>query len=388
MLSVFKRTFVGLLAMALAGGMAVSCGGLIYEDEGDCAVSYRVRFRYDMNMKFADAFAHEVHSVTLYVLNEDGCIVWSKTESGDALAAEGYSMEVDVPAGKYGLLAWCDADEYKSWTFPQAKVRNDLGCALNHKSDADGSVYTDGRIDDLYYGYLAEADFSADEGTVMVTLPLMKNTNYFKVVLQHLSGKPVDKDKFEFFITDDNGKMDWDNSLLPCDSVTYRAWSVSSGSAEVDTRSVTEPAEATEPAEVTVPVVRQSSPATSVAELVEATEPVVRQSSPATSVASAGSATEPFGVALAELTTGRLFMGHKPRLHIRNKETGTTVLSVPLIDYALLVKGHYNKAIPDQEYLDRQDDYNMVFFLDKNENWANSFIYINSWKVVLQDTDL
>ena len=336
MLSVFKKTFIGLLAMALAGGMAVSCSGLIYEGEGDCDVSYRVKFRYDMNMKFADAFAHEVHSVTLYVLDEDGGIVWSKTESGDALAVEGYSMEVDVPAGKYGLLAWCDADEYKSWTFPQAKIRNDLGCALNHKSDADGSAYTDGRIDDLYYGYLAEADFTADEGTVMVTLPLMKNTNNFKVVLQHLSGKPVDKDKFEFFITDDNCKMDWDNSLIPCDNVTYRAWSVSSGSAEVGTRS----------------------------------------------------ATETFGVALAELTTGRLVMGHKPRLHIRNKETSTTVLSVPLLDYALLVKGRYNEAIPDQEYLDRQDDYNMVFFLDKNENWANSFIYINSWKVVLQDTDL
>ncbi len=322
--------------MALAGGMAVSCSGLIYEDEGDCDVSYRVKFRYDMNMKFADAFAHEVHSVTLYVLDEDGSIVWSKTESGDALTVEGYSMEVDVPAGKYGLLAWCDADEYKSWTFPQAKIRNDLGCALNHKSDADGSAYTDGRIDDLYYGYLAEADFTADEGTVMVTLPLMKNTNNFKVVLQHLSGKPVDKDKFEFFITDDNCKMDWDNSLIPCDNVTYRAWSVSSGSAEVGTRS----------------------------------------------------ATETFGVALAELTTGRLVMGHKPRLHIRNKETSTTVLSVPLLDYALLVKGRYNEAIPDQEYLDRQDDYNMVFFLDKNENWANSFIYINSWKVVLQNEEL
>ena len=336
MLSVFKKTFIVLLAMALAGGMAVSCGGLIYEDEGDCDVSYRVRFRYDMNMKFADAFAHEVHSVTLYVLDEDGSIVWSKTESGEALTVEGYSMEVDVPAGKYELLAWCDADEYKSWTFPQAKVRNDLGCTLNHKSDADGSAYTDGRIDDLYYGYLAEADFTADEGTVMVTLPLMKNTNNFKVVLQHISGKPVGKDKFDFFITDDNCKMDWNNSLLPCDSVTYRAWSVSSGSAEVGTRS----------------------------------------------------ATENFGVALAELTTGRLVMGHKPRLHIRNKETGATILSVPLIDYALLVKGRYNEAIPDQEYLDRQDDYNMVFFLDKNENWANSFIYINSWKVVLQNTDL
>lgn len=359
MLSVFKRTFTGLLATALACGMAVSCGGLIYEDEGDCAVSYRVRFRYDMNMKYADAFAHEVRGVTLYVLGEDGGIVWSKTEYGDALAAEGYSMEVDVPAGKYGLLAWCDADEYKSWTFSQPKVRTDLSCALNVKRDSEGSAYTDERVDDLYYGYLAEADFTADEGDVMVTLPLMKNTNYFKVVLQHLSGEPVDKDRFDFFITDDNGRMDWDNSLLPCDNVTYKAWAVSSGTAEVDTRAVTEPAEVTR----TTGSIASTSSATR-------------------------ASTETFGVALAELTTGRLVMGHKPRLHIRNKETGTTVLSVPLIDYALLVKGHYNKDISDQEYLDRQDEYNMVFFLDKNEKWANSFIYINSWKVVLQETDL
>ncbi len=363
MLSVFKRTYAGLLAMALACGMAVSsCGGLIYEDEGDCAVSYRVRFRYDMNMKYADAFVHEVRSVTLYVLDEDGSIVWSKTESGDALASEGYSMEVDVPAGKYGLLAWCDADEYKSWTFRQAKVRSDLDCALNTRQASDGSSITDGRIDDLYHGYLPEADFTADEGTVTVTVPLTKNTNNFRVVLQHLSGKPVDKDKFDFFITDDNGRMDWDNSLLPCDSVTYRAWAVSSGTAEADMQSVTESAEVT----------KATSVASMVGELCRTTS----------------SATETFGVALAELTTGRLVIGHKPRLHIRNKEAGTTVLSIPLIDYALLVKGHYNEGIPDQEYLDRQDEYNMVFFIDKNENWANTYIYINSWKVVLQDTDL
>ena len=64
------------------------------------------------------------------------------------------------------------------------------------------------------------------------------------------------------------------------------------------------------------------------------------------------------------------------------------MISVPLIDYALLIKGHYNEGISDQEYLDRQDEYNMVFFLDKNENWVNTYIYINSWKVVLQNTDL
>ena len=76
------------------------------------------------------------------------------------------------------------------------------------------------------------------------------------------------------------------------------------------------------------------------------------------------------------------------RLTVTNNETDETVLSIPLIDYALLVKGYYNRNMSDQEYLDRQDVYDMVFFLDKDGSWMNSYIYINSWKVVFQDTEL
>ena len=63
------------------------------------------------------------------------------------------------------------------------------------------------------------------------------------------------------------------------------------------------------------------------------------------------------------------------------------VLSIPLIDYALLVKGNYNKAMSNQDYLDRQDEYTMTFFLDEGE-WVSSVIYINSWRVVLNNTEL
>jgi hypothetical protein len=41
----------------------------------------------------------------------------------------------------------------------------------------------------------------------------------------------------------------------------------------------------------------------------------------------------------------------------------------------------------DQEYLDRQDEYNMTFFLDDDMQWVSSHILINSWKVVLNDVD-
>ena len=43
----------------------------------------------------------------------------------------------------------------------------------------------------------------------------------------------------------------------------------------------------------------------------------------------------------------------------------------------------------DQEYLDRQDEYNLTFFLDENNDWhMTSGIIINSWRIVLQDTGM
>ncbi len=334
MLSRIKATLLRLLASVLACSAAAACSGFIFEDEGDCSVVYRVKFRYDMNMKYADAFSHEVRAVTLYALGEDGSIVWKKSESGAALAAEGYSMVVDVPAGKYSLLAWCDADEYKSWNFNSAAASlSELGCSLNVKRSDDGTAYTDSRIDDLYYGWSPDVDFTSDEGVTVTTVSLTKDTKQFKVILQHLSGEAVDAEKFEFLISADNAVMDSGNGLVGEESVEYRAWAVSTGTATTK-------------------------------------------------------ADGELNLALAELSTGRLVKGRSPRLVVRAKDSGATVLSVPLVDYALLIKGHYNSGLDDQEYLDRQDEYNMIFFLDENDRWISAYIYINSWKVVLQDTEL
>ena len=333
MLSELKVKFRTLLAAALVCIAAPACSDLIYDDLSNCPV-YKVKFRYDWNMKYADAFAHEVKAVTLYVLDSKGSIVWSASESGEALAAQDYSMVVKVPAGKYDLLAWCDANEIGTYSFAEGTQKTDLGCSLNKKHAADGSAYIDTDLDRLYYGFLDGADFSARKGKVTATVSLVKNTNHFNVVLQHISGEPVDCDDFDFSISADNALMSWDNSLLADENVEYRAWSVYSGSVALGTKA------------------------------------------------------DALNVAIAELTTGRLVKGHSPRLNIRNNRNGETVLSVPLIDYALLVKGNYNRNLDDQEYLDRQDEYDMVFFLDEDDRWFNSFIYINSWKVVLQHTEL
>ena len=83
--SYIRKTIGKLLAVIAWTPILYACDGLIYDGEGDCSVNYRVKFCYDYNMKFADAFAHEVNVVTLYLLDADGRVVWQRTEQGEAL---------------------------------------------------------------------------------------------------------------------------------------------------------------------------------------------------------------------------------------------------------------------------------------------------------------
>ena len=92
-------------------------------------------------------------------------------------------------------------------------------------------------------------------------------------------------------------------------------------------------------------------------------------------------------VALAELTIGRMRADDSPTLYIKSRETGEDLVRLPLADYALLVKGYYRQGLSDQEYLDRQDEYTLTLFLDEGE-WVSSMIYINSWRVVINDSSV
>ena len=92
---------------------------------------------------------------------------------------------------------------------------------------------------------------------------------------------------------------------------------------------------------------------------------------------------------VAEFSVNRLMATHQPYLTVRRTNRDHAVLfRIPIVDYALLVKGNYNSKMDNQEYLDRQDEYNMTFFLDNDRNWISTIIYVNSWRVVLSNPDL
>lgn len=338
-----KRMRIWTLFLVVSCSAMTSCDNILGEDNVDCSVEYRVKFKYDKNMKFADAFANEVKSVTLYAFDEEGKFVYQRTEQGDILAADGYTMPVEVEPGDYNLVTWGGLEGEGSFAVPVltqgVSTMDDLNCRMNRQylsRASDGSAYVDKDLAPLFHGQVTRQSFSRAASQQIITVPLTKNTNNIRIVLQHLSGEAVDVSKFTFTIEDENGLMNYDNNLLDDEELTYYAWRTDTGTADMD---------------------------------------------------SEGSrATTSVSVAIAELTVGRLVVENKPILTIAN-EKGEKVLSIPLIDYALMVKGFYNREMTDQEYLDRQDEYNMTFFLDENDRWASSSIIINSWKVVLDNVE-
>ena len=321
---------LGLSLLIVVSTLLSACDYWHNDQEG-CEAKLRVQFVYDMNMKFADAFAHEVKTVTLHAFDKSGKLVYSKTESASQILADDGMNVDDLPSGIYDLQVWAEGENRHEGSYiykgGDSHSMNDFQVAV----DRDGNHTVDHDLNPLFHGLLKDADLEAVAGTTKtVTVKLTKDTNNFKVVLQHLSGVNIEADDFDFAITDDNGYLDYDNSLLTDDELTYPAWSKYAGTAGV----------------------------------------TFGESGEQTSVS----------VVIAELTTNRLVKGHDMRLHVYEHATGKSIINIPLIDYALLVKGNYNKTMSDQEYLDRQDTYDLVFFLDESNSWLASSIYINSWR--------
>lgn len=330
-----------------------SCDSWLYEEEGDCSVYYRLKFRYDRNLKWADAFANEVSSVRLYAFDKSGVLLWQREEQIDPAQAENYSMLLDLPAGDYQLRAWCglwnDGGEHdESFFVPQAREgetrMEEIQCSLNRKRDQTDGAYSDERLYRLFHGTLdVSLPVNDDGGEYEYTMALTKNTNHVRVILQHLSGENVNKEDFTFRIDDENGLMAHDNELMSDENINYRPWNVQNVEAGIgkdDARAVS-----------------------NVKGLV------------------------------ADFTVGRLIETHNEKMMLTiNTRDGKNVARIPVIDYALMGKEYYEKEyrypMDDREFLDRLDECVMTLFIDENHKWVSSVIQILSWRIVLSNIDI
>ena len=324
----------GAAALLMAAG-AISCN-TIYDDQSECPRGVSLRFVYDYNMEYVNSFHKKVHCVNVYVFDENGKYVDNWMETGDVLKDENWRMQKEIGEGKYTLLAYgglcCEESSFKA---------SQLQSRANDQSEISGVVVSllhrdwisDQSLHPLFYG-IAELEVGKDD-YVEETIYLKKDTNNIRFALQQMNGEAITADEFDVTIVDDNTVLDWQNEPMPAGLVTYKPWAKGE-----------------------------------------------------TVIGSGEDGETPVTAAYYELSTSRLTTSTSPRLIVYNKEKGENIINIPLNTYLLFLKSELYANMPAQEFLDRESEWSLVFFLDSNNRWYNTRIIVNDWVVRINNSEM
>ena len=343
---IYAKTFrpIVIMAMGLLALSSQSCS-LVYDSMEDCEFGLHIRFRYDYNMSFGDAFAAQVGRVSVFVFDDEGKFIMSRTEEGEVLSEEDYRMYLDLPAGKYRIVCWggCYDESFVHHKLSQGDVPDIASLELLMvRGDDDEVMFEDGRpLRSLFWGEIEALELK-DNSVRNEDLNLMKLTNQIKVTMVNRSGDPVSSDDFEFYMDGANGRISADDaSLLEDDLLKFHPYYIS------DT----------------------SAPGSKALDLSESVS--------------------------VEYSCPRLVMDDTVlRLHAVDRKTGRDVLDFPLVkNLAAYAMSSYETAdgilhlMDTQEYLDRADLYNMTFIL-QDGTWTQVEIQILNWSVRIFNVDI
>lgn len=355
----FRNFCLKVMALAMAATSLTSCS-MMSEREPDCVTEYKVKFTFRMHLRRGDEFSTQVDEVNLYVFNQAGELVWTGHEEGGALGQEGYMMNLPLPPGRYSFIAWCGQKHPETgaakFGFAYGDEVTDMeSLAKRLPRKYDGTVaYSKTDLDDLYHGKADNVELPDAYGTHVVTIDLTKDTNSIKIMLAHLNGKEISWEDFDVKITDESGLPDYinasgllgyDNAILRDEPIEYRPWVYQQGISEI------------------VPPTTDDNRARAVT----------------------ATAMHCF---TAEMATSRLQKCNRPMLTVTRKSDGERIINEDILKYFLMMRREHYSSMDDDEFLDRQDEYTMTFFLNDDDTWYKAVIDILSWRLVRQETDM
>ena len=180
-----------------------------------------VRFRYDYNMEFSDAFASQVNRVDVFVFDKDGTFVIKKSEQGETLGGS-YRMPLPLPAGEYQIAAWAGMSD--DFEMPEPVAGKTTLEELTVRMKREESLVHNKALNPLWYGGVQAVSFTGRQEQTE-TVSLIKDTNKFRFILQKSGpGEELDINDCLFEIRADNGYYDWNNDLLDDDMISYRPY--------------------------------------------------------------------------------------------------------------------------------------------------------------------
>lgn len=313
----------GKLLALVLVGIGSSCSA-VYENLDPC--QHNVGFVYDYNMSFADAFPASPMPMNLYVFDQDSLFVTTYSGSAIELSNGMYGMPVSMPAGTYHLIAWGGNTEdlYETPALTAGvSAMKDLTVRLRRQEN--GQLQQTQGLDKLLQGVSSINIDSTDHS--QATVHLMNNTKQLVFIIQTDDGNALNPEDYHFSITAQNGKMAFNNDMLEDFPVTYTEFVKSSMSQDG------------------------------------------------------------LDVLKAEINTLRLMADQEARLQIFANESKGNILDIDLIAYLKMFKSTYYSNMSDQEWLDRNTSFNIVFFMDPNTGMITT-LQIGPWKIVLVDHEL
>ena len=371
------KTGRGARRLSLLGVLFLSLGlnscEPIFDEEPNCRLGVNLRFVYDYHMEpGANAFTSNVDCVNVFVFDRNGNYLTQFSETSDILRNEDYRMEVPLDAGDYHLVVYggtvCEDTAFD--------LTPDFASATSRSGRQDDILVTlplengvskkqlhniEDRTGGLFYGTLditlTEHDYTVEfrEETVY----LMKDTNNIQVILQELNSPyTVDYEDYNFYIVDDNFVLDGYNNAVSTVTedfqpmyLPYASENRVMGYVEYEDRN---------------------------GAMLEEDEG------------------RPVQVACAEFSTSRLLIEHLPTARLvvtssTEKDSNGNdrlIIDIPLITYLCAIRGFGDGWIKsDQEFLDRQSRWTLMFFLQRNV-WVKARVAVNWWTVRINDIDL
>ena len=196
---------------------------------------------------------------------------------------------------------------------------------LELKLKREASLIVNKQLEPLWYGELADVDFTGTDNTT-TTINLIKNTNTVRFVFENQGASDFDVNDYTYELTESNGYMGHDNALKTDDILSYQPYYMDQPTATTG---------------------------------------------------------------VIELNTMRLMTDRLNHFAVKDKTSGATVFKIDLTDFFLLLRlEEYKDKWGDQEYLDRKDSYEVVFYLSGSTNpWLKIGVVINGWTWYIQDEE-
>ena len=350
----------------------------IKEDMDDCppAISkVALQFDYTYNVKQADAFAAEVKNINVYAFDENGKFFDSYIESREKFET-GHTMEITgLKDGKYTFVCLARdrqvmsraEDDEMEFSFasltPGVSTIDDLTERMG--KDNGEEIKNDKEFAALYTAK-TQVDFqrlnqNGNEGTVVTsTLSLMKCTKTYRIVLLPYENDQADfkPENFDVRIEGSAAWLDHKGEKVKDERITYLPYNMERGA-------------------------NYDGAHTEVNE-------------------------EPVDQALIyDLSSSRMFERQSDRravrdgdkskyddkriiiTDLRDKDNPIELFNHSLPWFLALCGEKVNQNWDDQEYLDREDHYVLMFYVsDKRDYNMITKVNVNGWNVNIKDTEL